>query len=185
MKGPGYTGDKRLDAYFTYSSDLSFFRASRNDGILRSHYYITRYDELYAATGVGPTVVMYKYANELYLAEAEAMLDNLDAALAILNDPANPRKAVGEMPDLPGTLTKQEILDVIFAERDIELGRTEYGIPFTDMRRKDALQIGTFLHLPVPADELVTLGLPVYTFGGVANADGINTADGSNSWLKD
>jgi hypothetical protein len=49
------------------------------------------------------------------------------------------------MPDLVG-LTQQEILDVIFAERDIELGRTEYALPWFDMRRKNALQIGSLLH---------------------------------------
>lgn len=181
LKGTGYTGDARLDAYFKFESDLSFFRASRNDGILRSHYRIKRYDDLFAANGTGPSVLMYAYANKLYLTEAEARLGNLTAALAILNDDSNPRNAVGLMADLPGTLTQQEILDVIFQERDIELGRTEWGLPFFDMRRKDALQTGTILHLPVPADELTTQGVPIYTFGGGAG-DGINTANGSNSW---
>lgn len=184
LKGPGYTGDKRLDAYFKYETDLSFFRPARNNGILRSHYRIKRYDVLFDNVGVGPSVMMYRYANALYLAEAEAMLNNPAAAIGILNAATNPRKDVGEMADLPTTLTKQEVLDIIFAERDIELGRTEFGISFTDMRRKDALQIGTILHFPVPADELATLGLPIYTFGGVANADGINTASGSNAWTN-
>jgi hypothetical protein len=112
------------------------------------------------------------------------MTNNLAAAIAILNDPANPRMMVGELPALPGTLTKQEVLDLIFAERDIELGRTDFGLPFFDMRRKNALQRGTILHFPVPADELVTQGFEVYTFGGVDAADGINTADGSNSWMN-
>jgi hypothetical protein len=184
LKGTGYTGDKRLDAYFQFETDMSFFRAARNDGILRSHYRIKRYDVLYNNTNVGPSVIMYSYANQLYLAEAEAMLNNPAGAVAILNNPAYPRKAVGEMADLSAALTKQQVLDVIFAERDIELGRTEFAISFTDMRRKDALQIGTLLHLPVPADELTTTGIPVYTFGGVGNADGVNTASGSNSWTN-
>lgn len=184
LKGAGYNGDKRLDAYFAFETDMSFFRAARNDGTLRSHYRIKRYDELYNNNTVGPSVMMYSYANKLYLAEAEAMLDNPGAAVAILNNPLNPRKAVGEMPDLSVSLTKQQALDVIFAERDIELGRTEFALSFTDMRRKDALQIGTILHLPVPADELTTVGIPVYTFGGVANADGVNTANGANSWIN-
>jgi hypothetical protein len=127
---------------------------------------------------------LYAYTNELYRAEALAMLNTPDAAIAILNDEDNPRVAVGDMPDLALGQTKQQVLDVIFAERDIELGRTEFGLPFYDMRRKNALQKGTLLHMPVPADELVNLGLPVYTFGGVANADGVNTADGSNAWTN-
>jgi starch-binding outer membrane protein, SusD/RagB family len=184
LRGAGYNGDKRLDAYFSFEASLSPFNPARNNGTLRSHYRIKRYDVLFGNNFVGPTVFMYSYANELYLAEAEAELDNLDAAIAILNDPDNPRKKVGEMPDLPGTLTKQEILDLIFAERDIELAKTEMGISLFNMRRRNALQIGAPLHMPVPADELTTQGLPVYTFGGVDRADGINTADGSNSWLN-
>ena len=86
------------------------------------------------------------------------------------------------MPDLPGTLSKDEILQIIYAERDIELGRTDFGLIFYEMRRRDALQLGTLLHLPVPADEMANLGLTPYTFGGEVNADGENTADGSNSW---
>jgi hypothetical protein len=182
LKGSGYNGDKRLDAYFMFEPDMSFFRPARNNGTLRSHYRIKRFDDF--ANGIGPSPIMYAYANQLYLAEAEAMLGNTGNAVAILNDPSNPRKAVGQMPDVSSAISKQEVLNLIFAERDIELGRTEFALSFTDMRRKNALQIGTPLHLPVPADELTTLGVPVYTFGGVANADGINTADGSNSWLK-
>lgn len=182
LKGPGYTGDKRLDAYFKYETDLSFFRASRNNGTLRSHYRIKRYDALYANNGSGPSVFMYAYANQLYLAEAEARLNNLAAAVAILNNPNNPRKKVGEMPDLSNTLTQEQLLEVIYAERDIDLGRTDFGLIFYEMRRRDALQVGTLLHLPVPADEMANLGLAPYTFGGEGNADGINTADGTNSW---
>ncbi|MBX2896069.1 MAG: RagB/SusD family nutrient uptake outer membrane protein [Cyclobacteriaceae bacterium] len=184
LKGTGYNGDKRLDAYFLFEPDLSFYNPARDAGRLRSHYRIRRYDALYNAQGIGASVFMYRYANQLLLAEAEAMTNNLTAAVTILNDPANPRKAVGEMPTLANTLTRQEVLDLIFAERDIELGRTDFGLPFFDMRRKNALQRGTVLHLPVPADELVTQGFTVYTFGGVDAADGENTADGSNSWLN-
>lgn len=184
VKGAGYNGDKRLDAYFLFEPDLSFYNPARDAGRLRSHYRIKRYDALYDAQGVGASVFMYRYANQLLLAEAEAMTDNLTAAINILNNPANPRIAVGELPPIASTLTKQEVLDIIFAERDIELGRTDFGLPFFDMRRKNALQIGTVLHLPVPADELVTQGFEVYTFGGVDAADGINTSDGSNSWLN-
>ena len=53
------------------------------------------------------------------------------------------------------------------------------------MRRQDALQDGTILHFPVPADELAVLGLDAYTYGGPANGDGENTSDGSNSWLNE
>ncbi len=183
LTGAGYNGDLRLTKYFGYSSDLSFFNLSRG-AQLRSHYFDNRY-ALWDNNGIGEAIYMRAYMNDLILAEAEAMLGNTGAAIAILNDPTLPRKAEGELPDVPASATNDEVLELIFAERDIELGRTIFGVEHADMRRRDALQIGTILHFPVPASELVTLGETVYTFGGVANADGINTADGSNSWIND
>ena len=70
------------------------------------------------------------------------------------------------------------MLEAIFYERDVELIQTGYGIAFFDMRRRDMLQPGTMLHFPIPAKELMVMQMPLYTFGGVANADGINTSDG-------
>ena len=183
LKGAGYNGDKRLDAYFEYSADLSFFNLSRGPQ-LRTHYFYPRNRDLYDNNGVGPAYYMYKVNNDLMLAEAELRLGNKTAALAILNDPTYPRKAIGEMPDIDVGISDAELLELIFAERDIELARTVFGLEHFDMRRQDKLQIGSILHFPVPADELTTIGLPIYTYGGVANADGENTADGSNSWLN-
>lgn len=184
LAGPGYNGDERLQEYFSYSSDLSFFSLERGPQ-LRTHYYLTRYNDLWDNIGVGPAVYMYAYANELMRAEASLRLGNKAEAISILNDPANPRKAVGMLPDIPMDASEDEVLELIFAERDIELARTAFGLEHYDMRRKDALQIGTPLHMPVPADELTTIGEPIYSYGGPGNADGVNTADGSNSWLND
>lgn len=184
LTGDGYTGDKRLEAYYDYSENMGFWNLGRGPQ-LRSHYYETRYAQtLPFTTCIGTAVYMYVIANDLMLAEAEAMLGNLDAAKTILNDPSNPRKAIGEMPDVTSTVAS-EILSIIHDERDLELGRTTFGIEHSDARRRGILQAGVVLHMPVPADELTTLGLPLYTFGGVENADGLNTADGTNSWLND
>ena len=46
------------------------------------------------------------------------------------------------------------------------------------MRRRDKLQEGTPLHFPIPSKELNVVGTPVYTFGGVSNADGTGTSNG-------
>jgi len=46
------------------------------------------------------------------------------------------------------------------------------------MRRRNMLQPGTLLHFPIPAKELMVMQLPLYTFGGVGNEDGINTSYG-------
>ena len=39
------------------------------------------------------------------------------------------------------------------------------GTSYFDMRRRDNLQRGTILHFPVPAGELQTMNLDVYTIG--------------------
>jgi len=54
---------------------------------------------------------------------------------------------------------------------------TGSGISFFDMRRRDMLQRGTLLHFPIPANELLNAEMDLYTFGGVENADGINTSN--------
>ncbi|HLV25534.1 MAG TPA: RagB/SusD family nutrient uptake outer membrane protein [Gemmatimonadales bacterium] len=59
-----------------------------------------------------------------------------------------------------------QLLDYLLYERYIELmntGSTEW----LDARRFDDIQDGTWRSLPLPAKELETLGLPIYTFGGV------------------
>jgi len=177
------TRDARMretTGYFKYESSLAFFRLDRGPQ-LRSHYRFSRYDELYLANGVGPCVFLYAETNRLLRAEALAMLNRIPEAVELLN--AGRRTTVGRRPPLPPTASREEVLDAIFVERDLELMMTDFGIHFKDMRRRDALQRGTILHFPVPAVELATRQEALYTYGGVAAADGVNTADGSNSWL--
>jgi hypothetical protein len=119
-----------------------------------------------------------QYENELYKAEAYANLNQLDNALAILNNQNNPRLMRGYLVALGSGSTKQEILNAIFYERDIELIAQGFMLGFCDMRRRDMLQYGTPLHFPVPGEILDSLKMQYYTFGGVANADGINTSNG-------
>ncbi|MDW8018953.1 MAG: RagB/SusD family nutrient uptake outer membrane protein [Chloroherpetonaceae bacterium] len=178
--------DSTLDArmrestgYFRYEPSLGFFRLDRGPQ-LRSHYRFSRYDDLYNANGIGPCVFLYAETNRLLRAEALAMLGRVPEAVEILNQCR--RVTVGRRPPLPPTASRDEVLRVIFDERDIELMMTDYGLHFKDMRRRDALQRGTLLHFPVPAVELAARQEPLYTYGG-GNGDGVNTADGSNSWL--
>jgi hypothetical protein len=78
------------------------------------------------------------------------------------------------------------LAEAIFYERDVELFDTGAGQGWFDRRRIDPtvtynglaigniwgfrggsnLQKGTPRHLPLPAKELETLGMPVYTYGG-------------------
>jgi len=173
--------DPRLNLYFKYEPSLSFFNLARGPQ-LRSHYRFARYDALYNANGIGNAVFLYAYTNDLLRAEAAAMTNDLPTAINILN--AGRRVTVGNRAPLPLTATRDQVLEAIFSERDLELMLTDYAIHFKDMRRRDMLQKGTILHFPVPADVLAVLKITPYTYGGESNADGKNTADGSNSWLN-
>ena len=79
-------------------------------------------------------------------------------------------------------LTRNQVLEIIWDERDIEICRADWAVPFMDARRRGILQKGVLLHLPVPATELLVLNLPIYTYGGQTAADGINTSDGNGAW---
>ncbi len=118
------------------------------------------------------------YVNELTLMKAEAYvhLGDLQSAIDLVNQSS--RTTRGHLPPLPGSASAEEILKAIFYERDLEFFVAGFGTDFFDMRRRDMLQKGTLLHFPIPAHELNLMGIPVYTYGGVENADGINTSNG-------
>jgi hypothetical protein len=83
-------------------------------------------------------------------------------------------------------MSNAELLAAIFYERDVELFDTGAGQAWFDRRRIDLnlvynglpigntwgfrggsnLQLGTPRHLPLPAKELETLAIKVYTYGG-------------------
>ncbi len=114
--------------------------------------------------------------NDLIRAEALFHTGNKNGAIDILNN--GPRVTRGFLPALAYSISDDEFLYALFYERDIELYMTGFGKGFFDMRRRDMLQTGTLLHFPIPAKELNVMTMPIYTFGGVANADGINTSNG-------
>jgi hypothetical protein len=184
--GEAISDDNRFYTDFQYFLRLSI---TVTWGYLNSHYRHSRYD--FPATtntegnfmgeSLGPLKELTVYDNQLMLAEAYARTNRILEAAAILNAPSNPRKVRGNLPDVMAN--KEEILKAIFYERYIELMHNGYLISFCDMRRTDELQYGTPLHFPIPAKELITLNLDVYTFGGIENADGINTSKGGE-WIK-
>lgn len=145
-----------------------------------SHYSFCRYLHMVSGTGLqGNSPLILKWENDLLVAEALARTQSdPKLAIAVLNDPEGPRKSRGELPDLPSGTDREQILDAIFYERDIELIATGMGISFFDMRRRDMLQTGSLLHFPIPEVELNLLDLDYYTYGGVENADGNNTSNG-------
>lgn len=167
--------DNRLNTDFEYISS-NWLLASR--GYYHySAYRSKRYDVFYVNAD-GPRNEMLKAENDMLRAEARVYLNDLAGAAAIINDPANSRKARGGMTDVAAV--KQDLINAIHHERHVELFVTGMGIQFYEMRKLNLLQKGTPLHLPLPAETLQTFGLaaPYYSYGKTANADGINTSNG-------
>lgn len=182
------TVDQRFTTDFQYLA-ANDFRPERG-GWHFSHYRHSRYD-LPASTSseglnmgesIGPIRELRVWENELMKAEAMVRGGNASDAAAIINSASGPRKARGNMPDVAST--SADVLKAIFYERFTELMNNGYLISYCDTRRNDDLQYGTPLHFPVPGKELLALGLELYTFGGIENADGVNTSNGGN-WIKD
>ena len=172
--GPAIPEDARLLTDFQYleSNNYPPSRGYYNF----SHYRHSRYDYLRNEVWYGKGRKPYFLAWELRLIEAEALLrtGNVSGAVAILNDPAGPRKVRGGLPDIDPAV--DDVLRLILDEKDIECYNTGAGVPYFDMRRTDRLQPGTWLHFPIPAKELIMLNLPVYTIYTLS--DGINGSAG-------
>ncbi|WP_436517280.1 hypothetical protein [Ekhidna sp. To15] len=180
--GPPTTDDARYNLYYFYSTNFGYLNASRNRAMFSNINY-NRYPSLRGNASYANTPVPLMYASEmLYLeAEAEWYLGSNPVALALIN--SGPRSSVGELPD--ETCSTDDCLEhLLHYEYSIELAHSGMGIGWAYMRRHDLLQIGTPLHWAVPARELEVLGEEVYTYGSPIQADGVNTADGSNSWTN-
>lgn len=170
---PAQSDDKRLETDFTFNS-VNNMKPERGYYHF-SNYEYTRYP--YAITTYTGDVVEYSTAEiDMFRAEAYAELGDLTQAIQIINE--GTRTTRGKLSPLSNSASKETVLQAIFYERDIELIQTGFGIAFFDMRRRDFLQMGTMLHFPIPAKELMVMQMPLYTYGGVDNADGINTSNG-------
>lgn len=171
--GRAQSDDNRLSTDFTYES-------TNNMKPERGYYHYSNYEYTrtsYAITTHTGNVVDFPVTeNDLLKAEAYLHLGNTAAAIEIIN--SGSRILRGGLPPLPANSNYDRVMDAIFYERDIELIQTGFGNAFFDMRRRDMLQLGTMLHFPIPAKELMVMGMPEYTFGGVENADGINVSNG-------
>ncbi len=178
--GPATPEDQRLLSDFTFDASNNFIPSRGYYHF--SHYRYSRYDDYMNNAWTGPSSIFSSWETDLLLTESLVNLGDNAGAISILNNPANPRITRGGLAPLSGGETTQELLEVIFHERDVELIGTGMGITFFDMRRKDALQKGTPLHFPVPGAVLTARSESLYTFGGEINADGLNTALGDKSW---
>ncbi len=172
--GVATSDDARLGTDFVHDNTCPF-RPER--GYYHFSFYVYhRYQSQYtfSTPGFMPEYTLTEL--ELIKAEAYARLGQLSSAINIINSGSRVNR--GQLTPLSAASTKEQILDAVFYERDIELVFAGFGIGFFDMRRRDMLQKGTMLHFPIPAKELNVDGLEVYTFGGEENADGVNTSNG-------
>ena len=122
--------------------------------------------------------------NDLLLAEALVRTGgDKNRAATLIN---KTRVGRGGLTPVTGAMSNNELLGAIFYEYDVELWGSGAGVGWMNRRRIDTnitynglpigniwggrggsnLQKGTPRSLPVPAKELETLGIPVYTFGG-------------------
>lgn len=177
--GKASSVDARLESDFNFVSVINMKPE-------RGYYHYSNYEysriDLEYVPGVttGYATDFSLAENDLIEAEAYARLDDLSSAIGVIN--GGSRVIRGKLDSIDISATKEEVLNAIFYERDIELIMTGFGMAFFDMRRRDMLQEGTLLHFPIPAKELMLMQLPIYTYGGVENADGINTSNGG--WFK-
>ncbi|GAB1342341.1 hypothetical protein MASR1M101_14680 [Gemmatimonas sp.] len=133
---------------------------------MQSPYYHARYRDVSFAfntsTHTGkPQVYILAAENDLMIAEALARTGgDLNRAASLVNKTRVTRGGLA-----PVAANAAAILEAINYERDIELLNTN-GLSLFDRRRLEGLQAGTARQLPIPAKELETLRLPIYTFGG-------------------
>lgn len=136
---------------------------------MQSNWFHRRYSH-HARTTPGTawrTAVPYLLAAENDLIRAEALIrsgGSKTTAATLIN---NSRVTRGNLPALTGAEANATMLAAIDYERQVELISTN-GLELQRARQglTARLQTGTWRHLPIPAKELETLGLPIYTFGG-------------------
>ncbi|MCR4340207.1 MAG: RagB/SusD family nutrient uptake outer membrane protein [Gemmatimonadaceae bacterium] len=139
---------------------------------MQSNYAHRRYSYTARTTPgtryTGP--VPYILAAESNLLRAEALIrsgGSKPTAAALIN---NTRVGRGNLSALSGAEDNATLLAAVDYERQVELMATNgFELPRARQGLTARLQAGTFRHLPIPAKELETLGLPIYTFGGVGN----------------
>jgi starch-binding outer membrane protein, SusD/RagB family len=158
------SSDQRVTSDFLYNSAVFF---PENRGRYRfSHYIHNRYAVTSTAWDGKPMVKIMKAENDLMRAEALIRSGGSKTTAADLINLT--RVGRGGLPALTGSESNAEMLAAVRYEKIIELLNTWGGRELAEVRRwGDWLRTGAFEQLPVPGEELVLLGVPIYTFGGV------------------
>ncbi len=155
-----------------YTTDFGYLTPPIGDPARGIYMQSVFYHKRYEAHAVSQetqlaTPVPYMLAAESDLIRAEALIrsgGNLATAASLIN---NTRVVRGSLTPATGAESTDALLSMISYERDIELTNTSGTTLYWRRAVTDQpLQAGTVCQLPIPAKELETLGLPIYTFGG-------------------
>jgi len=160
----GTSADARFTTDFAYKVPIPGDPA-RGVYMLSPYYHARYFDHSTDSPTEYTTPVPYLLAAESDLVHAEALIrsnGSLAQAATLIN---NSRVGRGHLTPATAADGATKLLGYIEYERDVELLNTN-GWALFQRRHVDGLQPGTVHHLPIPAKELETLGLPVYTFGG-------------------
>jgi hypothetical protein len=176
--------DQRVQGSAVGKNGTDFtYRATQNHREDRGTYHFSRYHwtRLYyiRTTGDGWDPIMTTSEMDFLKAEAFIRLGQQASAVPLIN---KTRVARGGLP--PATVNGvsgadcvpkmilsptggcADLMNTLMYEKRIELYAQVAGGAFWDARGWGILPSGTVLHLPIPALELETLQLPIYTFGG-------------------
>ena len=165
----GTSPDARYNSDFTHAGNVI---GDPGRGIyMQTPWWHSRYEHhrRFSPTAAA-TAVPYLLAAESDLVLAEAIIrtgGSLADAATLIN---KTRVGRGSLPAATAAEGATKLLEYIDYEREIELLNSS-GFAFFRRRHVDGLQPGTVRHLPIPAKELETLALPIYTFGGVGKPD--------------
>jgi hypothetical protein len=183
------TPDRRITGA-TPTSNGTYFRY-RADNIFRPErgtYHQSHYQWFRNAGRASSGTYVIMSVDEMNLLKAEAYLRTNRAAEAVplinitrtrvqrigtTNFPGLPAVTVDGVPNSPTCVPKRAdgtcgtLMDALIYERMIENSMLDSYIGYFDSRGFGRLPSGTILHLPIPARELINMGLPVYSFGGV------------------
>jgi hypothetical protein len=165
----GSSPDDRYDTDFTHAGNVI---GDPGRGIyMQTPWWHSRYQ---AHRRFSPTAALspvpYLLAAESDLVLAEAIIrtgGDLNQAATLINIT---RVGRGGLPAATAAEGATTLLEYIDYEREVELLNSS-GMAFFRRRHVDGFQDGTLRHLPIPAKELETLQLPIYTFGGVGQPD--------------
>lgn len=167
--GPGTSPDARYTTDYKYATP-PIGDASRGKYMQslywHKRYEFTNWDQPNYGTGNVPFIL----AAESDLIRAEALIrsnGSLQTAADLINKTRVGRGNLTPATAADGSAT---LLSYISYERDVEITNTSATTLYWRRAVTDQpLRAGTPCQLPVPAKELETLSLPIYTFGGAGN----------------